>query len=321
MRRFPMIVACIAIAVLSAAAHAQGYPAKPVKIIVAYPPGGVVDILARILAGPLQVALKQPIIVENKPGAGGSIGTSYVAKSAPDGYTLLLAAAGPLVSTKMMEAVPYDPVNDFTPIAMVGDTNVVLVASTALKPKSVAELIEHAKANPGKVNLAINVPGSMHHLLSELMMLRTGIKMTRVPYKGAAQVMPDLLSGTVDLDMESLPMVADYIRSNRMKAIAAASTKRLEMLPNVPTFTELGWPELVALPWYAFVGPAGMPKEIVARLNEDISKILRQPAIAAQIAKQGANVVIADPDETGKFVRSEIERWGKVVVETNTKMN
>jgi tripartite-type tricarboxylate transporter receptor subunit TctC len=297
------------------------YPEKPVRIVVAYPPGGVVDILARTLSGPLQKSLKESVIVENRAGAGGVVGHGMVAKAAPDGYTLLLAAAGPLISTKLYKDVPYDPVKDYTAIAMVGETNIVLVASDAFKgARTLRELVDYARANPGKVNLSINSVGSMHHLMSELFMLRAGIKLNRIPYKGAGQVMPDLLAGVVDVHMESLPLVAQHIRSGRLHALAAAHGRRLEELPGTPTFAELGYADINASPWYAFIGPAGLPQAIVARLNREINALLADPEIKEQFARRGANIVRASAEQTARFIHAEIARVGRIVDETGAKM-
>ncbi len=321
MRHLVGAVCLLLILVLPGVASAQGYPVRAVRMVVAYPPGGGVDIVARILAGPLNSALKQPIVVDNRSGAAGMLGHALVAKAAPDGYTLLLAAAGPLVGTKMMAVVPYDPAKDFTSIAMVANLGVVLVSSTAFKPRSVPELIEHAKANPGKVNLAINAVGSLYHILAEQMMLSTGTTMNRIPYKGAAPAMLDLVAGAVDVEVESLPVAIQNIRAKRILALAVASNKRSELLPNVPTFAELGMPEMVASPWYALIGPAGVPKSIVVRLNKEVNEILRQPSISEQFSKQGIDVVMASADETERFVQSEIRRWDEVVIKTGMKLN
>ncbi|MBN9426667.1 MAG: tripartite tricarboxylate transporter substrate binding protein [Burkholderiales bacterium] len=300
-------------------ASAQAYPSRPIKVVVAYPPGGVVDIIARAMANPLQAALKEAVVVENRAGAGGVTGHGIVAKSAPDGYTVLLAAAGPLISTKLYKSVPYDPVNDFAPIAMVGETNILFVVHQAMPVNSLQEFIQHARANPGKINMSINSIGSMHHLMSELFMLRSGIKLNRVPYKGAGQVIPDLLAGVVDVHMESLPLIAQYIKAGRLRPLATASNKRLEELPDTPTFAELGFRDVVASPWYAFVAPAGTPRAIIDQLNRAVNTTLHQPELRAQLAKQGVNIVTAPPDETGRFIRAEIDRIEKVIAETGVR--
>lgn len=309
-----------AIALLPVFVHAE-YPERPVRIVVAYPPGGVVDILARTLAGPLQKALKESVIVENRAGAGGVYGHGTVAKAAPDGYTLLLSAAGPLISTKMYKNVPYDPVKDYAAISMVGETNIVLVVSGGFKGgRSLREFIDYAKVNPGKVNLSINSIGSMHHLMSELFMLRAGIKLNRIPYKGAGQVMPDLLAGVVDVHMESLPLIAQHIQTGRLHPLAAAYHKRLETMPDTPTFAELGYPEVNASPWYAFIAPAGISQSIVLRLNKEINTLLADPDVKARFAKHGANIVRASPEETTKFIHAEIARVGRIVDETGARL-
>ena len=323
-QRRKMLKTCALMAVLcaiSGLALAQPYPSKPIKLVVAYPPGGVVDIVARTIAGPLSTALKETVLVDNRSGAGGFVGHASVAKSPADGYTLLLSAAGPLVSTKMYKSVPYDPVNDFTSIAMVGETDVLMVASGTSQIRTLAQLVERAKANPGKVNLSINSIGSIHHLLSELIMIRAGMELNRIPYKGAGQVMPDLLSGVLDVHMESLPLVLQHIKSGRLHPIAVASESRLEALPDTPTFRELGYADMSGSPWYALVAPAGTPKEIVTRLNREMNEVLRQPEIKAQFAKLGVKIITSGADETEKFIRAEIQRVGRILAETGVKAN
>ena len=316
---------CVLVLAAASAAFARPalaqYPEKPIRVVVAYQPGGVVDILARTLSGPLQKALRTTITVENRAGAGGIVGHGVVAKAAPDGYTLLLAAAGPLVSTRMYRDVPYDPAKDFTPIAMVGDTNIVFVASDAFKgPRTLREFVEHARANPGKVNLTINSPGSMHHLMSELFMVRAGIRLNRVPYKGAGQAMPDLLAGVVDVHMESLPLVSAHVRSGKLHVLAAANPRRLDEMPAVPTFAEQGYPDVSASPWYAFIGPAGLPPAVTARLNAEINALLADPEMKDQFAKRGANIVRAGVEETARFIQSEIARVGRIIDETGARV-
>lgn len=320
LRRLALCAAAL-VMFAQAPAQAQTYPSRSVKMVVAYPPGGSVDITARILAGPLGAALAQPIVVDNRPGAGGFVGHASVAKSPPDGYTLLLSAAGPLTSTKLYKSVPYDPVKDFTGIAMVGESDVLLVTSNAFQARTLKQLIDIAKASPGKVNLSINSIGSFHHLLSELFMLRSGVQLNRIPYKGSGQVMPDLLSGVIDVHMESLPLVLQYINSNRLHPLAAATANRLDALPNTPTFRELGYPDIVGSPWYALIAPAGTSKEIIDRLNREINTLLRQPEIKAQFAKHGIKIVTASVEQTDSFIQAEIERVGKIVAETGVKAN
>ena len=318
---FIRAAAMLAVLLLAAAAHAQTYPSRPVRIIVPFPPGGTTDILARISAERLQSTLGQPFLIENRSGAGGVIGTEAAAKAAPDGYTLMLSSSAPLaVGLKLYKKLPYDTLRDFTPVAMIADVTVVLVSSPAFKPQNVKELIAYAKANPGKLNAGLPAVGSMQHLLTEMFRLRTDTTVNMIPYKGSGPVVVDLLAGVVDTDFENLPVVIEYIKANRLRALAVASEKRSELLPDTPTFIELGLPDLVAAPWFALVAPAGTPKAIVDRLNHEVNEMLRAPNTKAILDKQGANAVIATPEETREFFRKEIDKWAKVVAESGAKV-
>lgn len=313
--------AALAALLLALAAQAQGYPARPVKIIVPFPPGGTTDILARITAERLQSAFGQPFLVENRGGAGGVIGTEALVKAAPDGHTLMLSSSAPLaVGLKLYKSLPYDVMRDITPVAMIADVTVVLATSLAFKPQNVKELIAYAKANPGKLNAGLPAVGSMQHLLTELFRLRTDTSVNMIPYKGSGPVVVDLLAGVVDMDIENLPVVLEYIKANRLRALAVASEKRSELLPDTPTFVELGLPDLVAAPWFALVAPAGTPKEIVDRLNDEVNKMLRAPRTKAVLDKQGANAVITTPEAAKEFFRTEIEKWARVVAESGAKI-
>lgn len=315
------VAAALAALLLTVAAQAQMYPSRPVKIIVPFPPGGTNDILARVMAERLQSALGQPFIVENRGGAGGMIGAEVASKAAPDGYTLLLSASGPLaVGLKLYKKVPYDVMRDFTPVAMIADVTLVLISSPSFKPQNVKEVIAYAKANPGRLNAGLPAVGSMHHLLTEMFRLRTGTTVNMIPYKGSGPVVVDLLAGVVDTDFENLPVVIQHIKTNRLRALAVASEKRSELLPDTPTFVELGLPDLVASPWFALVAPAGTPKEIIDRLNDEVNKSLRTPGMKALLDKQGANAVIATPEEAKEFIRKEIDKWAKVVAESGAKV-
>lgn len=304
-------------ALLPGIASADAYPAKPVRIIVPYPPGGAIDIIARYLSGPLGKRLGQSVVVENRSGAGGLIGHDVVAKAAPDGYTLVIAAAGPVAaSVKLYKNMPYDPARDFAPIGMVADVDVVLVAGPALKKTSFEELLRHGRANPGKLRFAINSPGSLHHLLTEHFLSLTGIDAIRVPYKGAGQAVVDLLAGHTDVEMESLPVVAEYVKSKRLEVLAVASAERLKTVPDAPTFRELGLPELVAAPWYALLAPSGTPAGVVHRLNTELNAILREDATRESFEKLGVRPVVASSAETASFIQAEAQRWGKVVTQS-----
>lgn len=304
------------------AVAAEAYPSKPIKIVVPYPPGGAIDILARYIAVPLGKALDQSVIVENKSGASGLVGHGYVAKSAPDGYTLVIAAAGPVAaSIKLYKTMPYDATRDFTPVGMVADVDVVLVAGPGHGFKSVEEVREYARANPGKLKFAINSPGSLHHLLTEHFLSVAALSANRVPYKGAGQAVIDLLGGQTDVEMESLPVVAEYIKAKRLNALAVASPHRLSSLPHVPTFGELGLNDMVAAPWYALLAPAGTPPQIVERLNTELNKILSDEATQRAFARLGVRPVVASAAQTQQFIAAETDRWGRVVTQSKIQMN
>ena len=321
MTMYKHLVAALLALAFSAAACAQGYPNRTVRMVVPFPPGGTNDILARIVSERLQRVMGQSFAVENRGGAGGVIGAEVVAKAAPDGYTLLLASSAPLaVGLSLFQKVPYDVMKDFAPVAMVADVTVVMVSYPGFKPQSVKDVVGYATANPGALRAALPALGSMHHLLTELFRLQTKTRINMIPYKGTGPAVADLIAGHVDVDIENLPAVIGHIRSGRLKALAVASAERSELLPEVATFKELGYPELVASPWFALVAPAGTPREIVARLNETLNAFLREPETKELLAKQGANPMIYTPEQTGQMIRQEIDKWAKVVKESGAKL-
>jgi tripartite-type tricarboxylate transporter receptor subunit TctC len=321
MKRTLCLIAVLATAMLAPIAHSQTYPTKQVKIIVPFPPGGSTDIMARVIASRMQTALGQPFVVENRSGAGGVIGTEATAKSAPDGYTVMLASSAPLaVGLKLYPKLPYDVQRDLTPVSMVGEVGMVLVTNPKFQAQTIKDMVAYAKANPGKLSFGLNALGSQSHLLTALFQVRTGTSINMIPYKGSGPAVIDLIGGTINADFENVPAVIEHIKAGRLHAVATLSAKRTDVLPNTPTFAELGMPEFVAAPWFAIVAPAGTPSAIVNKLNAEINKILAAPDVKEIFAKQGANTVIATPEETGAFFRQEIEKWAKVVAETGAKL-
>jgi tripartite-type tricarboxylate transporter receptor subunit TctC len=315
------VIAAMLAATLSAtAAQAQTYPSRPVRIVIPAAPGGINGILGRIMAERLQRSMGQPFVVEDRGGAGGLIATDAVAKSAPDGYTLLLSFGGPIaVGLGLYKTVPYDVMRDFAPISMIADVTMIMVSSPGFKPQGVKELIEYARANPGKVNAAINSPGSMGHMLTEQFRLVTKTKLTLVTYKGSGPAIIDLMAGNVDIDVDTLPATIGQIKGGRLRPLAVASANRSELLPDVPTFKELGLPGLEVSAWFALLAPAGTPKEIIERLNQEATRILQAPETKELLAKQGANARTATSQETSAFMRQEIEKWAKVVKDSGAK--
>ncbi|MBK9608610.1 MAG: tripartite tricarboxylate transporter substrate binding protein [Betaproteobacteria bacterium] len=312
--------AFVAALLLAGTTAMAAYPDRPVRIIVAFPPGGASDIIARLLAKELQNELGQTFVVENKAGAAGLVGTDLVAKSKPDGYTLLMSPSGPVASgLALLKNVPYDPVRDFTPVSRLATSDIVLVSSTLFPPQTFQEFVAAARAKPGAVSAELNSLGSIHHLLTELMRIRIDAKLLLVPYKGTAPAVLDLIGGHVQVGFESVVSVIDHLKANKLRALAVATEQRLASLPNVPTLKELGYPDLVALPWWALVAPGGMPKDVVDVLSAAWGKISKDPKVREQFAAQGMLADWMTPDDTAAFFKAEVNRWATVAKETGAK--
>jgi tripartite-type tricarboxylate transporter receptor subunit TctC len=292
---------------------AIAYPSKPIRLIVALPAGGPTDILGRLIAQPLSASLGQPIIVDNRPGAGGNIGAELVAKSPADGYTLFMGTSGPLaINASLYKTIGFDPLRDFAPIILAATAPFVIVAHPALPANNVKELIALAAAKPGQINYGA-VQGNASHLATELFDYMAGIKMTLVPYKGAAPATTDVIAGQIQLSFASTPGSVLLLRSGRLKAIAVTSAKRIGALPEVPTVAESGLPGYEASVWYGVVAPAKTPREIVLKLNTEIARILRERGHREKIAASDFEVIASTPGEFGDFIRAETAKWTKVV--------
>jgi tripartite-type tricarboxylate transporter receptor subunit TctC len=303
------------IAGLSVAAQAQDYPSRPVTLVVPFVSGGSTEIMARLIGQGLEAKLGKPVIVENKPGAGTVIGSNFVAKSEPDGYTLLMGTSSPIaINVTVYKALPYNPATDFVPLAMVAESPFVLVVNNDLPVKTIPELIAYAKANPGKLSFGSGGPGAPHHLFAELFSSMAGIKMTHVPYRGSLPALNDVLAGHIQLMFVDLPPAVGMIESGKIRALGVTPAKRLAALPNVPTIAEAGVPGYSAAAWFMVVAPAKTPKPIADRLHADLKEVLASAQTREQIAKLGLTPLDAPPIATMQgFVKSEIERWGKVV--------
>jgi len=299
---------------------AQTYPSKPVKIIMPFPPGGTNDIVARALADRLGVILKQPVVVENRGGAGGLIGTDAVAKATADGYTLLVSNTSSLAAGLSLRAkVPYDVLHDFAPVSLLADITIALAVHPSVPAKTPGDLIVLAKARPDKLNSAVPGVGTLQHLLTEWFRLRAGINIALVPYKGGAPALVELLAGHDDMGFINLPTMFEFIKSGRLRAIAVADARRSELLPQIPTLNESGLPGLIASPWIAMMAPSATPKEIVERLNSEVVKIMKLPEIKQYLQNQGANPLWSTPDEARVFIGNEIDKWAKVAREAGIK--
>ena len=314
-----LAAACIA-AFATFAVHAQSYPAKPVKIIVAFTAGGTSDIMARTLAQRLSERYKQPFVVENKPGAGGNIGTEAAVRSAPDGYTLIVNSVGPMaVNPTLYKSLPYNPLTDLVPIAQISDVPNVLVVHPALNVKSVAELVAYGKANPGKVNYASTGIGTSSHLAGYMLASRAGFEAQHIPYKGA-EALKDLLTGRVQFMFATIPSVIQHIKAGNLIALAVSSTERSRSLPDVSTVADNGFPGFQAGSWFGLFAPKATPREVIAELNKATNEFVAEKDVQARMITEGADPVGGTPEQFGAFVRKEFEKWRTVVQESGAKV-
>ncbi len=303
-----------------AAALAQDYPSKPVTVVVTFAAGGSADSVARMIAPELSEALGQPIVIVNRPGSGGNLGADYVAKAPKDGYTLLLGStASNAINVTLFDKLPYNAMTDFDPISMVAQLSPVLVAHASLPFNTLSELVAYAKVNPGKLNFASGGMGTTAHLAGEWFKSAAKLDLMHVPYKGAGSVMTDQLAGRVDLQFDLMTTALQNIKSGKLKAIALPAAKRSTLLPNVPTFAEEGYPELSYSSWFALYAPAGTPAPIIARLNQDMSKVLSMPKVKERMLATGTEPRSSTVQELRQFNKLEIERWSKVVKASGAK--
>jgi tripartite-type tricarboxylate transporter receptor subunit TctC len=308
--------------IFSAQVHSQtDYPARPVKLVVSFAAGGPTDIFARLIASKLSEKLGQPIVVENKPGGGSNIGSAYVARSAPDGYTLLIGTVANTTSMGTYSNPGYDTSKDFEHITQIMSSPSVLVVNNDLPVKTLDELIAYAKANPGKLTYASSGAGGMQHHAGEMLKLRAGIDVVHIPYKGAAPARNDVISGTVNMGFKTASGVMSAILAGQLRAIAVAGSARLAQLPDTPTMAEAGMPGLEADSWNGLFAPAGTPPEIVNKLATATIEILQTPEIAERFAAISAVPVGSSPADFSVFVISEVDKWGKVAKQANVKIN
>ncbi|HEV8107628.1 MAG TPA: tripartite tricarboxylate transporter substrate binding protein [Burkholderiales bacterium] len=303
---------CLLLACLTA--EAQSFPSKPIRVVIPFVAGGSSDIVGRAIGSKFQEFLGQPAVVENKPGANGAIAAEFVAKSDPDGHTILVGSIGVFsINSALFKDLRYNPVRDFAPITLAVTTPNVLITKPGLAANSMKELVDYAKKNPGKLSYCSSGTGSSDHLTAELLNQVAGISAVHVPYKGGAACQTDIMGGQVDVSFQNLGAVTNYIRGNRMKALAVTAKARNPQLPNVPTTAEGGYPDLVVTSWQAAAAPAKTPREIVARLNDAAVKALRAPDVRERMSQIGFDVVASTPEEFGRFMKEEVERWAEVV--------
>jgi|KBSMisStaDraftv2_1062788.scaffolds.fasta_scaffold31800_3 tripartite-type tricarboxylate transporter receptor subunit TctC len=318
----PLITAALLAALAPAQwAVAQSYPTKPIRWIVTYPPGGPTDVVARAIGAKLTEAWGQQIIIDNRAGAGGMIGTELGARAAPDGYTLLFGtSAGMTINPALQSKLPYDPVKDFAPVSLLVINPQLLVLNPTVPANSVKELVALAKAKPGQLNYASVGQGSPNHLGMELLKALTGTNIVHVPYKGTGPAITDLLGGQVQLMFNSMPTVLPLVRSGKLRALAVGSTQRISAIADIPTVAESGVPGFENVTWYGMFAPAKTPREIVNKLNAQVVRILAEPDMAQRLSSQGAEPRSSTPDELAKFMRVEFERWAKVIKSAGVKV-
>jgi tripartite-type tricarboxylate transporter receptor subunit TctC len=307
---FPLMVLVAA----STAALAQTYPNRPIRIVVAYTPAGTTDILARAIGQKMIESWGQPVIVDNRPGANGNIGTELAARATPDGYTILMAtAATHSINNTLYPGLTWDAVRDFAPIGLVALVPNILVVNNALPVRSVKELVAYARANPDKLTHGSPGNGSTSHLSMELFKSLTGTRMIHVPYKGSAPVLADLTGGQISLTMDNIPVYLPHVQAGKIRALAVGSAKRAPAAPDLPTAEEAGVPGLVAVSWFGLVAPARAPQRVVEQLSKETARILKLPDVHKRISDLGAEPVGSTPQEYAAFIKSEISKWRKVI--------
>ena len=312
-------LACLMLAV--PAALAQTWPAKSIRYIVPFPPAGATDILARFIAEKLGPALKQPVVVDNRPGAAGAVGTELVAKSPPDGYTILMATVAQSISETLYTKQPFSFARDLAPVALVARVPNVMVVHPSLPVKTVKDFIALAKTRPGQINYASSGSGTSIHMSGELFKMLTGVSILHVPYKGSGLALTGLLSGETSVMFDNLPPSMPYIRSNRLRAVAITTATRYPGLPDLPTIAESGVPGYEASSWFGVVVPAATPRDIIVRLNAEVNRAINLPDMRERFAEQGAIPAPGTPEDFAEWIRSEIAKWGKVVKASGAKLD
>jgi tripartite-type tricarboxylate transporter receptor subunit TctC len=309
----------LVLAVVAPIAAAQSWPTKPVRIIAPFAPGGSADTLGRIVAQKLTESFKENFIVENRPGAGGALGSDVVAKAAPDGYTLVVSGIASHVLAPAVQGTPYDPLRDFTHIALFGGPPAVLAVNPSLKVKDLREFVALAKSKPGALSYGSPGNGTQGQLVAELFKQRAGIDIQHVPYKGASAAVADLIAGHIPAVSTTLTTAASQIRANRAIGLAISSEARLADFPDVPTFAEMGYPEIVATVWFSLSGPANMPAEIVHRLNTEVNRALEAPDVRERLKPEGIVPTPMNPKAFSDFVAAEVKRWAPIVKASGAK--
>ena len=324
LRIFAVISAIVTlgISLQGLAADGDGYPNRPVKLVVPYPPGGAPDVAARMLGGKLSELSGQTFLVENRSGAGGNIGAEFVAKSAPDGYVLLFSTDPPItINGNFVANLGYDPIKDFAPVSLVATLSFILLATPSLPANSVQELITLAKANPGKFNFASSGTGTQMHLAGEMLNTRAGVQIVHVPYKGFSAGVIDVMSGKVEITFASVSAAASLVKSGKLKALAITSSKRSEVMPQVPTLVESGLPGFELYGWAGLLSPARTPRPIIDKLRNQLTRVLQSQGVAGQFAAVGMELSPSGPEEFAERIVSETRMWARLIKDLGIKSN
>jgi tripartite-type tricarboxylate transporter receptor subunit TctC len=319
--RLRTALAALTFAVTLAPALAQNWPAKPIRMIVPFPPSGGTDIVARTVAPHLSAAIGQQIVIDNRPGAGGTIGTEMAARTAADGYTLLMATTSThAVAPNLNPKLAYDAVKDFAPVVNVNSGPLILVVTAGLPVRSVKELIAYARANPGRVTFSSSGAGTVYHLTGEMFRTMAGVEIVHIPYKGSAQAFPDLITGQVSMMFDATTSVMPHVKSGKLRTLAITSARRSPVIPDLPTVMEAGVPGFESEIWIGLFAPAGTPREIVARLNAETNKVLARGDVREAFSLQGTDPVGGTSEQFAAQIRADLARWGKVIRDAGVKL-
>ena len=315
-------IAAVILSALSPACLAQGYPIKPIKIILGFPPGGATDILSRDFAAKLSELLGQQVLIDNRPGAGGTMGADLAAKAPPDGYTLTIGtSSNHAIAVSLYRKLPYDPVRDLTPITMLAASQNVVVVNNELPVKSIKELVAYAKANPGKLNFGSSGNGTISHLTGEMFNTLNGTEITHIPYKGSAFVFPDLISGRVSLMYDSTISIGAFVKSGKVRPLAVTSLTRSKLFPELPTVAESGYPGFESTNWFQLSAPAGTPTDIIDKLHAASVKALLTREVQERFAAQGAEVIANSPAESLAMQKADVTKWAEVAKKSGAKID
>lgn len=315
------LVAALAAALLAFPVAAQQYPSRPIRLVLPFAAGGLVDVPGRVIAQKLSESLGQPVIVENRPGAGSTIGADHVAKSKPDGYTLLLTSTTHVISANLYKSLPYDALRDFAPVMKIAEGPYVLAVHPSLPARSVRELVALAKAQPDRIDYASSGNGSSQHLVGALFCSMSGARLTHVPYRGSDRATQDLIGGQVMVGFIGMPIALPHVKAGRLRALAVSTARRSPEMPGLPTLDEAGVPGYEATIWIGLLAPAGVPDDIISRLHAQVARVLSAPEARSSIASTGVEVSLATPGQFAAFVRAEHDKWARVVRDTGATIN